>query len=138
MFAVVDFETTGLRPGRDQVVEIAVVSVDEFGTVVDEWSTLVRPIVPMVGGGVHGLFTADVMDAPTFGDVAGDLLGRLNNMVPVAHNARFDSAFLDAEFERLGQTFPCQWLCTLELGGAPRLQLAPLLAGLLRQPGRAP
>ena len=117
MFAVVDFETTGLRPGRDQIVEIAVVSVDEFGAVVDEWSTLVKPLVPMDGAGVHGLFTADVMDAPTFRDVAGDLLGRLNSMVPVAHNARFDSAFLEAEFERLGLTIPCEWLCTLELAG---------------------
>lgn len=36
MFAVVDFETTCLRPGRDQVVEMAVVTVDDFGTVMDE------------------------------------------------------------------------------------------------------
>lgn len=117
MFAVVDFETTGQRPGRDQVVEIAVVTVDEFGTVMDEWSTLVKPAVAMSGGGVHGVFKADVRYAPSFADVAGDLLGRLDANVPVAHNARFDSAFLDAEFGRLGQTFPCQWLCTLELAG---------------------
>ncbi len=56
-------------------------------------------------------------DAPAFVDVAGDLVVRLNNTVPVAHNARFDSAFLQAEFGRLGQTFPCRWLCTLELAG---------------------
>lgn len=47
MFTVLDFETTDLRPGRDQVVEIAVVTVNEFGTVVDEWSTLVKPTVPL-------------------------------------------------------------------------------------------
>lgn len=117
MFAVVDFETTGLRPGRDQVVEVAVVTVDEFGAVMDEWSTLVKPSVPMAGGGVHGVFQADVKDAPAFREVAGDLLERLNHTVPVAHNARFDSAFLSAEFGRLGRTFPCDWLCTLELAG---------------------
>ncbi len=117
MFAVVDFETTGLRPGRDQVVEVAVVTVDEFGAVSDEWSTLVKPSRPVAGGGVHGVFNADVREAPTFRDVAGDLLERLDNTVPVAHNARFDSAFLEAELGRLGHRFPCQWLCTLELAG---------------------
>lgn len=58
MFAVVDFETTGLRPGRDQVVKIAVVTVDEFGTVVEEWSTQIKPSGPVGDVSVHGISTA--------------------------------------------------------------------------------
>ena len=42
LFAVVDVETSGLRPGRDHVLQIAVVTVDASGDVVDRWSTLVR------------------------------------------------------------------------------------------------
>ncbi len=42
-YAVVDVETSGLRPGRDHVLQIAVVTVDATGAVVDRWSTLVRP-----------------------------------------------------------------------------------------------
>src|SRR6186997_1183161 len=41
-FAVVDVETSGLRPGRHQVLQIGLVTVDRSGTVLGEWSTLVR------------------------------------------------------------------------------------------------
>ena len=43
-YAVVDVETTGLRPSwSDRVVEIGVVHLDSAGAVTGEWSTLVNP-----------------------------------------------------------------------------------------------
>ncbi len=47
VYAVVDVETSGLRPGRDHVLQVAVVTVDATGTVID---TLVdaRTAAPLV------------------------------------------------------------------------------------------
>lgn len=116
MFAVIDVETTGLRPGgRDRVVELAVIRVGADGGVVDEWSTLVDPGCAVRGTRIHGIYTRDVQGAPTFGDIAGDLAERLTGTVLVAHNARFDSAFVEAEYRRLGHDLPGSWLCTLDL-----------------------
>ena len=43
-FAVIDFETTGLMPERnDRVIEAGVVLVDSEGKVEQEWTTLVNP-----------------------------------------------------------------------------------------------
>jgi DNA polymerase-3 subunit epsilon len=42
-FAVIDVETTGLRPDVHRIVEIAVVTTDPWGQVVDEWSTRINP-----------------------------------------------------------------------------------------------
>lgn len=114
-FAVLDFETTGFRPGRDRVVEVAIVVVDQ-GLVVDEWATLINPGGPVVGTHVHGIRSRDVKDAPSFPEVVGDVLERVAGRVAVAHNARFDSAFLVAELARAGYTAEAwEWLCTLNL-----------------------
>lgn len=54
--------------------------------------------------------------APRFGDVAGEVLERLRGHVPVAHNARFDQAFLESEFARLGiDISDASWVCTMSL-----------------------
>ncbi len=116
MFAVLDVETTGLRPGGpDRVIEIAVVRVGDDHEVVDEWTTLVDPGRPVRGSRIHGIYTRHVRGAPTFSAIAGDLAERLADSVVVAHNARFDSAFIEAEFRRAGHDVPCEWLCTLQL-----------------------
>lgn len=123
MFAVIDVETTGLRPGGpDRIVEVAVVRLDDDRNVVDEWTTLVDPGRAVRGTRVHGISTRHVEGAPTFADIAGDLADRLADAVPVAHNARFDFAFIEAEYRRLGYDVPYRWLCTLEL--AARLEFS--------------
>lgn len=118
MFAVVDVETTGLRPARDRVVEVAVVRLDEGRNVVRQWTTLVDPGGPVRGSKVHGIYTRHVQGAPSFADIAGDLAELLAGAVFVAHNARFDVAFVEAEYRRVGVVAPLPWLCTLEMAAA--------------------
>jgi DNA polymerase III subunit epsilon len=102
-FAVVDLETTGLYAGgRDRVVEAAVVLVDAAGAVVGEWSSLVNPGRDVGPTSVHGIRARDVVDAPSFADVAGTLADLLEGRVPVAHNLPFDLRFLAAEYAALG------------------------------------
>lgn len=119
-FAVVDLETTGFCPDDgDRVVEIAVVRTDGRGHILREWSTLVNPGRPMDATAIHRIATADVHDAPTFGEIAGDLLTLLDGAVVVAHNAAFEERFLDAEFAAAGlAVVPLPALCTMLLARA--------------------
>ena len=54
-------------------------------------------------------------DAPAFSDIAADLAQRLSGCLLIAHNARFDHAFLRAEFERVGVSFNPEVLCSVML-----------------------
>lgn len=114
-FAVVDVQTTGLSARWHRIIEIAVIRTDPYGRVLDEWSTLLNPAGSVGATGVHGLAAADVYDAPSFGDVAGELTARLAGRALVAHNAPFALAFLGTEYARTGHPWPAgPVLCTLE------------------------
>ncbi|HET7032469.1 MAG TPA: 3'-5' exonuclease, partial [Casimicrobiaceae bacterium] len=114
--AFVDVETTGLDPTADRIAEIGVVTVDSDGST--EWGTFV---VPRRGAearpprGVIASLGALPATAPTFGDVARELQRRLAGRLFIAHNARFDYAFIKAEFERSGIAFETQVACTVML-----------------------
>lgn len=118
-FAVVDFETTGILPSyHHRVVEIGVTHVEDDGTISSRWETLINPERDLGPQRIHGIHAADVLDAPTFSDVAAEFAELLQGRVFAAHNAAFDLRFLQAEFERAGY-----WLdggtphvCTMTLG----------------------
>lgn len=118
-YAVIDVETTGFSPqGGDRVIEVAVARVDATGRVEDEFATLVNPEGRDTGPVfVHGISNDAVAKAPTFAEVAPELLARLDGAVVVAHNAPFEERFLSAELARTGHTevrLPA--LCSLWLG----------------------
>lgn len=118
-FAVIDFETTGLSPKRgDRIVEVAVARVDADGRIEDEFATLINPEGRDVGATfIHGITNEQVRRAPTFADVAPELLARMSGAVVVAHNATFEEAFLAHELKRAGiAVAPVPALCTLWLG----------------------
>lgn len=117
-FAVIDFETTGLSAKRDRIVEVAVARVGANGRIEDEFATLINPQGRDVGPTfIHGITNAQVRNAPTFADVAPELLSRLSGAVVVAHNATFEEAFLAAELKRADiKAGPIPALCTLWLG----------------------
>lgn len=118
-FAVIDVETTGLSPAHQhRVVEVAVVVVNGDGRVVHSWDTLVNPQRDVGATDVHGLTAADLVDAPLFQDIAGELSELLEGRVPVAHNWPFEAGFLTAEYHRLGVHVPVDaksGLCTMQM-----------------------
>ncbi len=116
-FAVIDVETTGFSPAKhDRVIEIAIIRVDGKGRTIDEYSTLVNPKRDVGPTHVHGISASDLVQAPEFIDIAGDVLERLSGAVLTAHNARFDLAFINSEFCRVGIQLPeTASLCTLQL-----------------------
>lgn len=117
-FAVVDVETTGGQPGlHDRITEIAIVPVDA-GRVGAPWSQLVHPgraIPPMITA-LTGISDAMVAQAPRFGEIADEVVGRLDGRVFTAHNASFDRRFVDAELARArGVQLQGVALCTVRL-----------------------
>lgn len=119
-FAVVDVETSGLSTGRHRVLQVAVVTVDSQGTVIDRWSSLIRPrnrLFFRIGPRhIHGLTRAELRAAPKAVDVLGELSERLRGSTFTAHNAKFDAAFLREMAARLPITLALTpQLCTLGL-----------------------
>ncbi|HTO01457.1 MAG TPA: 3'-5' exonuclease, partial [Microthrixaceae bacterium] len=111
--AIVDVETTGLSATNHRIVEIAVSRV-ENGAVVDEWSSIVNPGCGPGPTWIHGITQDHLDSAPPLADVMGEILQRMDRAIVVAHNAKFEEAFLDAEFRRLGMSMPSMpALCTL-------------------------
>src|ERR687897_2195073 len=101
-YVVFDLETTGLSPGSSAICEIGAVRVrgleleDRFETLVNPRRPLPAPIAALTGIDPRALCGAPPAELAVrrFLDFAGDA-------VLVAHNARFDLAFLDREVERL-------------------------------------
>ncbi len=112
----VDLETTGATATADRITEIGIVEVNEEGEV-REWSSLVNPQAPIPGfiQGLTGITDDMVASAPTFAELADEVLSRLHGRLFVAHNARFDYGFLKNEFKRLGLDFKAPVLCTVKL-----------------------
>ena len=114
-FAVVDVETTGVRAfSGDRIIEIAVVRLD--GSVA--FHSLVNPGIalnPFVQG-LTGIAPAALHNAPPFEDIVDGLLAALEGCVFVAHNARFDWAFVSTEIERArGLLLQGPRVCTVRL-----------------------
>ncbi len=113
-WVVCDFETTGIHPGyHHRVVEVGLV----YGNgpeVEGEWTTTINPQRDIGASEIHGLRGADLMDSPTFDQIAGSILGIFDGRVPIAHNASFDRSFFESELAIAGLGAESSaWFCTL-------------------------
>jgi len=102
-FTVFDLETTGMAATRDSVVEIAAIRVGTDNAR-SRFQTLVNPghpIHPKLTA-IHGIDDAMVADAPDFADAGERFLAFAAGSTLVAHNARFDLAFLQESLNRHG------------------------------------
>lgn len=120
-FVVVDLETTGTGAWRgERVTEVAAVRVHR-GRVTPLFASLVNPgrPIPWFITRLTGISDEMVREAPPFGAIAGELAFHLAGRVFVAHNARFDWSFLEAEYSRIAsgdirRLVPAQ-VCTVRL-----------------------
>ncbi|RIS79098.1 exonuclease domain-containing protein [Mycobacteroides abscessus] len=123
--AVIDVETTGVY-NVDRVAELAIVTMDSTGTVIDEFETLINPHRDLGPTWVHGLTASMLRDAPDFGDVAPHIAARLHGVVVVSHNRPFDTRMVGNEFGRanididwgVGLDTLCATGCKLEVACA--------------------
>jgi DNA polymerase-3 subunit epsilon len=102
---VLDTETTGLDPASGhRIVEIGGVELVNHvptGRVFHRYLNPERDMPPEAEA-VHGLSEAFLADKPRFAEVAGEFAAFIADATLVIHNASFDMAFLNAEFERHG------------------------------------
>jgi DNA polymerase III epsilon subunit family exonuclease len=101
-FVVVDLETTGLSPGVAQICEIGAVRIEAL-LHTGSFETLAnpgRPLAPAVSA-LTGIHDRELRRAPPVAAAVRRFLAFAGDAVLVAHNARFDLAFLDREVERL-------------------------------------
>lgn len=115
----VDVESTGAHPLRDRITEIAILRVEE-GVLVERWSSLVAPGVPVppLIEQITGISDQMLVGAPDFAALADEIEQRLHGAVFVAHNARFDYGFIKNSFARIGREFDAEVLCTVKLSRA--------------------
>ncbi|MFA7265679.1 MAG: exonuclease domain-containing protein [Candidatus Nanopelagicales bacterium] len=133
MYAVIDTETTGFRPGDDRILELAIVGLDQAGKVEWEWCTLLNPGRPTHNRAtaIHQIYDSDLAGAHPFDAYAGYVSTLLTGRAIIGHNVSFDLGFLSAEYELIGARSPhdVTQLCTMttarEIGLRPyRLEAA--------------
>lgn len=100
--AIIDFETTGLTAGHDRVAEVSIVRVDPGQAPRLVFDTLVNPRRPMAATEIHGITDADVANAPSFADIAGEVIAATSGCVVAAYNVYFDVQFLEFELGNAG------------------------------------
>jgi DNA polymerase-3 subunit alpha (Gram-positive type) len=117
-FVVLDLETTGAKTPPARITEVGAYRVRN-GEVAESFHSLVNPETPIPPFIVSltGISDAMVENAPKFVEIVDDVLRFIGDSVIVAHNARFDLAFLNYEIGRVYQD--CKLanpsLCTVQL-----------------------
>ena len=117
--AVIDTETTGIYASTyDRIVEIGIVLLSPSGESLGTYETLLNPCRDLGPTHIHGITAAECEAAPTFKEIAGDILEKFDGMGAIAGlNIGFDLRFIAAEFKRIGVLFDhrCTTLCTYQL-----------------------
>ncbi|HRH66501.1 MAG TPA: 3'-5' exonuclease [Bacteroidia bacterium] len=102
-----DLETTGVNVGADRIVEIALLKVFPNGNK-DSKVMRINPTIPIPieASKVHGIYDQDLIDCPTFQDVARDINTFLGGCDLAGYNSnKFDIPLLIEEFTRAGIHF---------------------------------
>ncbi|GAB6071654.1 3'-5' exonuclease [Venenivibrio stagnispumantis] len=117
-FAVIDIETTGLKPTTGEIIEVAAIKV-EGGVITSKFSSLVKPdiqIIPPHITQLTGITTAMVIDKPKIEEIFDKYMDFIGDSIIVAHNASFDLSFLNLVNNRLyGKNIQNPTICTLKL-----------------------
>lgn len=94
-YVVVDLETTGLSANWDEIIEMAILKI-ENGVIVDSYSTLIKPNneINEYVTELTGITNEMVKDAPLIKDVLPQFIKSLENQVIIGHNVNFDINFL--------------------------------------------
>lgn len=131
---VIDFETTGLSPGfGDRTIEVGAILVSN-NQIENRFQSLMNPEMRVSSfiEDYTGITNQMLSTAPTTNDAMKKLALFIEQHHLVAHNASFDSRFLDAEFHRIKlkrkNEFACSMLTSRRLyPGAPNHKLETLV-----------
>lgn len=117
-FVVVDIEATGAKMPPNRIIEIGAYRI-RGGKIVDSFITLVNPeiSIPRFVVSLTGIANEMVKQAPLFAEVAPRWLEFIEDAVLIAHNAPFDTNFINHEISRVypGHRMFNPHLCTVTL-----------------------
>ena len=112
---VLDFETTGLSPGMgDRAIEIGAVKL-VAGEAVDRFQQLMNPgqRISAFIEDYTGITNDMLQGAPPCEEVMSEFADFISGFNLVAHNASFDSRFLEAELERVNRQQEGPFACSM-------------------------
>ena len=115
-YTIIDVETTGRS---NKITEISIFKYDGE-KVVDEFTSLVNPhtFIPDHITALTGIDQSMVSNAPSFEEIAEDIIGITEGTTFVAHNVNFDYNVIQKEFNTLDIEFTRKKLCTVRLSRA--------------------
>ncbi len=117
-FVVIDVEATGAKMPPNRLIELGAYRI-HGRRIVDKFLSLVNPEIPIPRfvASLTGISNEMVRSAPVFANVAPQLLDFVSDSVLVAHNAPFDTSFLNHEISRVypGHRMMNPHLCTVRL-----------------------
>ena len=117
-FVVVDVEATGAKTPPNRLIELGAYKIREQ-RIVDKFHSLVNPELPIPRfvASLTGISNDMVKRAPVFAEVAPRWLDFVADSVLIAHNAPFDTSFLNHEISRVypGHRMVNPHLCTVRL-----------------------
>jgi DNA polymerase III epsilon subunit family exonuclease len=117
-FVVVDVEATGAKTPPNRLIELGAYRI-RGGRIVDKFLSLVNPEIPIPRFvmALTGISNEMVKSAPVFAEVAPRWLDFVSDSVLIAHNAAFDTSFLNHEISRVypGHRMVNPHLCTVRL-----------------------
>jgi len=102
--AFFDLETTGTNTAKDRIVEIAIIKLNPDGSK-ESYSKKVNPEmpIPIVVSEIHGIYDVDIVDCPTFKDIAKEVKTFITDADLAGFNSnRFDIPLLVEEMLRSG------------------------------------
>lgn len=104
---VFDLETTGTNVGKDRIVEICILKVNPDASRESKtWKVNPEMPIPKESSAIHGIYDADVAEAPTFKDIASKILEMISGADLGGFNSnRFDVPLLAEELLRAGLDF---------------------------------
>lgn len=117
-FVVVDVEATGAKTPPNRLIELGAYRIRD-GRIVDKFLSLVNPEIPIPRFvmSLTGITNDMVKQAPVFAELAPRWLDFVADSVLIAHNAPFDTNFLNHEISRVypGHRMLNPHLCTVRL-----------------------
>lgn len=111
-----DFETTGIEPTRNHIIEIGALKIDEegFEHVFESFIKPPIPISPKITS-ITNITNEMVQDAPPINSVLPRFLEFIGSAKLIAHNTEFDIPWLLLNAIRLNLTIPCKdVICTMK------------------------
>lgn len=99
-----DTETTGIQISKGhRIVEIGAVEMIDRKLTGNNYHCLINPkrIMDDEVIRVHKISNEQLVDMPEFHEIAEDFINFISDSEVIIHNAPFDIAFIDSEFERI-------------------------------------